>query len=92
MHSATHVFQRTDAIKIGSGPMLRDFVPTVYGEDEGNTKWVSSISEMIAVGGQMCFNEDQTEIYLTLPAGYKFGIRFFDEPWAGRNNDGSLRE
>jgi len=54
----------------------RWFVPTT---DE--TKWVSSWSEFLNVNktaGVPCihFNEDQTEIRLSLPAPYKFAIDF----------------
>lgn len=49
----------------------RYIVPTT---DE--TKWVGTWEEFKAVGGGMCWSEDQTEIELTLPAPYKFSIQF----------------
>ena len=58
----------------------RQIVPTVYGSKDGtNTKWVQSWAEFRSVGGVCHFSEDQTEITLTLPEGWKFGIRFNQE-------------
>lgn len=54
----------------------RRYVPTIYGEASGNTQWVSTMNELRTAGGTMHFNEDQTEIVLTLPPGWKFSIRF----------------
>ena len=54
----------------------RRFVPTIYGQHEGNTQWVATQEEFRAAGGCTTFSEDQTEIYLTLPAGWKFSIQF----------------
>lgn len=56
----------------------RRFVPTIYGQESGNTRWVGSWIEFRAAGGVAHFNEDQTEIVLTLPPGFKFGIKFED--------------
>jgi hypothetical protein len=55
----------------------RRYVPTIWGQKEGgNTQWVGTIEEFRAAGGEFHFNEDQTEIVLTLPDGFKFGIGF----------------
>ena len=73
MH-CTHVIAREDAV-IHNG---REYVPTIYGHpDQENTVWVSDIADLIKVGGSMRFNEDQTEITLTLPVRHKFSIGFF---------------
>lgn len=42
------------------------------------TVYVSTWAEFRQAGGVQNFNEDQTEIVLTLPSGYKFGIQFQD--------------
>jgi hypothetical protein len=76
----THHKQRADAIVIGRDHLRREFVPTIWGEKEGNTKFVSTLKEFRAAGGGMHFNEDQTEIVLTLPEGWKFSIKFPDRP------------
>jgi hypothetical protein len=68
----THFKSRDDAVWHRG----RRIVPTIYGQPEGNTKWVGTWEEFIAAGGCTHFNEDQTEIVLTLPAGWKFGCRF----------------
>lgn len=68
----THHLRRPDAVWHRG----RAYVPTVYGEKTGNTKWVGSWDEFRAAGGVAHFNEDQTEIVLTLPAGFKFGCNF----------------
>lgn len=47
-------------------------VPTTSG-----TKWVSNMEEFREAGGDICFNEDQTEIELLLPEPYKFSIQMF---------------
>jgi len=75
----THYERRPDAVWIGHGPNRRQYVPTIWGEPEGNTKWVGTIAEARAVGGRFHFSEDQTEIVCTLPEGYKFGIGFTRE-------------
>lgn len=72
----THYKPREDAIWHRG----RRIVPTVYGEREGNTQWVSNWDEFKTAGGITHFNEDQTELVLTLPSGWKFGIRFQDKP------------
>ena len=64
---------RSDAV-MHRGRMI---VPTIYGEREGNTKWLSNMDEFRAAGGMVGFNEDQTEITLHAPVGYKFGVGFF---------------
>lgn len=69
----THTRQRDDAI-IHNG---RDYVPTIYGQKSGNTVWVDDLKHLGEVGGSICFNEDQTEIHLTLPVGHKFSIQMF---------------
>lgn len=71
----THTRQREDAVQYNG----RDYVPTIYGQPEGNTVWVDSLKKLCEVGGTICFNEDQTEIHLTLPVGHKFSIQMFDE-------------
>lgn len=72
----SHHTKRADAVTIGYGPAARDFVPTIYGQPEGNTVWVGDWNEFRAAGGVVRFNEDQTEITLTLPELHKFGIAF----------------
>lgn len=49
----------------------RRYVPT-----GALTKWVGNWQEFEQAGGLVHFNEDQTEIVLTLPAGFKFGCGF----------------
>lgn len=71
----THVAQRDDAVNHNG----RDYVPTIYGEKEGNTVWVDNLAMLRAVGGIVHFNEDQTEIWLTLPVGHKFSIAMLRE-------------
>jgi hypothetical protein len=71
----THVYAREDAV-IHNG---REYVPTVWGQEEGNTVYVSNMQEFLAAGGKICFNEDQTEIHLVLPVGHKFGITFYHD-------------
>jgi hypothetical protein len=44
----------------------------------GKTKWVTTWEEFRAAGGAMGFAEDQTTITLSLPAPYKFSIKFED--------------
>lgn len=70
----THVKRRDDAV-IHSG---RDFVPTIYGQESGNTVFVANLEQLHSCGGQITFNEDQTEIWLTLPEGHKFSIQMFN--------------
>lgn len=82
MYSATHHTRREDAIKIGSGALFRDFVPTIHGEGpDRDTIWVSDLAAFRAIkqGAATCWNEDQTEITLTLPVRHKFSIRFMEE-------------
>lgn len=66
---------REDAVQLGDG---RYFVPTVWGtgDPERDTIWVDSWEQFRSVGGQMRWNEDQTEIELTLPVRHKFSIQF----------------
>ena len=71
----THVRRRSDAV-IHHG---REYVPTVYGQESGNTVWVDTIDQLFDVGGLVIFNEDQTEIHLTLPTSHKFSIRMFGD-------------
>jgi hypothetical protein len=59
---------RNDAVKLQD----RYYVPT-----KDTTKWVSNMDEFRAAGGVIGFNEDQTEIELLLPEGYKFSIQMF---------------
>ena len=40
------------------------------------TRWVSTWNEFLVAGGTVCFNEDQTELELLLPAPFKFSIKF----------------
>jgi hypothetical protein len=62
---------REDAITLGSGASRRLYCPTT---DE--TKWVDTWEEAKAAHMEVCWNEDQTEIELRLPAPYKFSIQF----------------
>ena len=78
----THIAAREDAVI----HMGREFVPTT-----NETKYVSSLAEMIAAGGTICFNEDQTEIYLTLPVGHKFSIKALDTERAAPDLLAALR-
>jgi hypothetical protein len=68
----THFSHRPDAV----WHQGRRFVPTIYGEREGNTVWLDSFAGFKAAGGIQHFNEDQTEIVLTLPERHKFSIQF----------------
>lgn len=56
----------------------RYIVPTIYGtgDPERDTVWISNWNEFRECGGKLCFNEDQTEIELTLPVRHKFSIQF----------------
>lgn len=59
--------------KDGVWHLGRHIVPT-----SSETRWIGSLAEYVALTGKMSqFSEDQTEITLTLPEGYKFGIGFF---------------
>jgi hypothetical protein len=49
----------------------RQIVPTGQ-----NTQWVDGWQSFRAAGGICHFNEDQTEIVLTLPKGFKFSCQF----------------
>ncbi len=71
--NTTHVKRRPDAVIIKG----RELVPTVWGEKEGNTIWIDGLADMFRVGGIMTNNEDQTEVWLTLPPGHKFGCGAF---------------
>jgi len=68
----SHFRQRLDAVW-HSG---RRYVPTIWGQAQNNTRWVANWREFVDAGGVAHFNEDQTEIVLTLPAGCKFSIQF----------------
>lgn len=69
----THFKPRDDAVWHNG----RRMVPTIYGQATGgNTRWVGTWDEFRAAGGIVHFNGDQTELYLTLPEGWKFGIGF----------------
>jgi hypothetical protein len=68
----THHLIREDAVWHDGRP----YVPTLWGRESGNTKWVATWDEFHAAGGRMHFNEDQTEIVLTLPEGSKFSTKF----------------
>ncbi len=68
----THFIPRADAVWHNG----RRIVPTIWGEPEGNTRYVKSWTDFRDAGGLVTFNEDQTEIYLTLPEGCKFSIGF----------------
>lgn len=70
----THFKPRQDAVWLNNPP--RRYVPTVYGQQVGNTIWVTTWKQFREVGGELHYSEDQTEIVLTLPEGHKFGIRF----------------
>lgn len=69
----THVARRDDAV-IHNG---RDYVPTIYGQESGNTVWVEGLKDAEEKGATFTFNEDQTEIWLTLPVGHKFSTQMF---------------
>lgn len=73
----THTRQRPDAV-IHQG---RDFVPTVWGTGDENkdTQYVSTIDQLREKGGNINFNEDHTEIWLTLPERHKFSTKMFGE-------------
>lgn len=58
---------RSDSVKHQG----RYIVPTTE-----ETKYVQTWEEFHTAGGTQHFNEDQTEIELLLPEGYKFGISF----------------
>jgi hypothetical protein len=60
--------KRMDAVKQADG---RWAVPS--GRD---TVWVETWEKFRAVGGMVGFNEDQTEVTLTLPPGVKFSVGF----------------
>jgi hypothetical protein len=62
---------REDAIRIGTDGSRRLFCPT-----SDTTKWVDTWEAAKAAGMEVCWNEDQTEIELRLPAPYKFSIQF----------------
>jgi len=70
----THVKSRGDAL-IHQG---REYVPTIYGEKSGNMVWIDSLEQLKAVGGNIGWNEDHTEIWLTLPEGHKFSCNMFE--------------
>lgn len=71
----THTKSRADAV-VHEG---REIVPSVYGQRDGcNTVYIATLEDMRKVGGEICFNEDQTEIWLRLPEGYKFSIRMLE--------------
>ena len=55
---------------------VRDRDHNYYVPTTDETKWVSSWEELLAAGGMICFNDDQTEIELLLPEPYKFSIQF----------------
>jgi len=61
---------RSDAEKVHG----RYIVPT-----SAKTQWVHTWADFKAAGGNLCFNEDQTEIELLLPEPYKFSIQFGKE-------------
>lgn len=65
---------RADAIWLDNP--RRPYVPTVYGQAQGNTKWISTWDEFTNAGGIAVYSEDQTEITLTLPEGFKFSCRW----------------
>lgn len=62
---------REDAVRIGSDGNRRNYCPTTE-----KTLWVETWDEAKAAGMEVCWNEDQTEIELRLPAPYKFSIQF----------------
>ncbi len=64
----THTAARPDAV-IYNG---REFVPTA-----NETVWVDTLAQLRAVKGDICWNEDQTEVWLRLPAGHKFSCLMF---------------
>jgi hypothetical protein len=62
---------REDAKQIGYDDSRRPFCPTTEA-----TIWVETWEAAKAAGMEVCWNEDQTEIELRLPAPYKFSIQF----------------
>lgn len=70
----THFKSRDDAV----WHQGRRFVPTQWGhrDERENTKFCDSWESFRALGGVVHFNEDQTEVILTLPEGCKFSCRF----------------
>ena len=68
-----HDVARDDAIRIGTNAdgSRRLFCPTTE-----QTLWVDTWEAAKAAGMEVCWNEDQTEIELRLPAPYKFSIQF----------------
>lgn len=67
----SHFKPREDAEWVSGG---RRFV-----RSNNETKWAVTWAEFRKAGGITHFCEDQTEIYLTLPVGWKFSIRFMDD-------------
>lgn len=65
---------RDDAVKYQD----RYMVPT-----SKKTQWVTNWQEFRNSGGQLCFNEDHTEIELLLPEPYKFSVKFMDQEKVG---------
>lgn len=84
----THTKLRDDAIVHGG----RWMVPTVYGEESGNTQWVETLTELREAGGTATFNADQTEVWLTLPVGYKFSIKMLEQERAAADGRELLKE
>jgi hypothetical protein len=72
----SHYKPRSDAVWHAG----RRYVPTIWGQPEGNTRHVDTWEEFQEAGGCCHFNEDQTEVVLTLPEGVKFSCRFMDKP------------
>lgn len=70
----THHISRNDAVWHHG----RSYVPTIWGQRSGNTRFVSNWDEFKAAGGITHFNEDFTEVVLTLPEGCKFSCQFQD--------------
>lgn len=60
----------------------RYLVPTMYGRTSGNTKWVHDLDGFRSAGGCAHYSEDQTEVTLSLPEGFKFSIRFNEKQGA----------
>lgn len=73
----THRIQREDAVVIGHTPATRRYyVPTTE-----STVWVRNWEQFRMAGGRASWNEDQTEITLSLPVGHKFSIQFGSGAW-----------
>lgn len=51
----------------------------MYVPSKEYTRWIHNWEEFLAANGRILFNGDQTEVYLCLPEGCKFSIKFMDK-------------